>query len=142
MKYNLGDSWDGFDGGEYVFDERKEKNFRSGIWKILLCISGLVLIYIAKNHIEEIILVHNGNVIEAQYDAEKYIATYKNDEGVYRTYRLSDYFPAHDGDTIRLYYTNSVNDAIPRNTLSSRLLHYAIFGGLFVMCVWRIRKNR
>lgn len=141
MKYNLGDSWDGFDGGEYVFDERKEKSFHSGIWKVLLGLLGLILIYLVTDHVKEISLVRNGKAVEAQYDADKFIASFRDESGMYHTYNLSDYYPAHEDGMVRLYYMNNIGAARPRNTLSSRLRYYAIFGGLFVVCLWRIRKN-
>ena len=141
MKYNMGDSWDGFDAKQYVYDEHKEKNWRTGIWKILFCLMALIILYIITNHIDEIRLVKEGTMIEAEYDAKNSVALYWDENGSLHTYNLSSYYPAHEGDMVRLYYTDSINYARPRNTLSSRIFHYCFFGGLLALSVWRIKKN-
>ena len=87
MKYNLGDSWDGFDAKQYVYDEHKEKKWRTGIWKILACIMLLLIIYIVKDHIDEIRYVNKGTMIEAEYDAEKGIANVSYQCHIIRTTR-------------------------------------------------------
>lgn len=141
MKYNLGDSWDGFDSKQYVYDEHKEKGWRTGIWKVLACLSALVIIYIISNHVDEIRMVKNAEMIEAEYDAERGTARYVDDNGMLHTYNLSSYFPAHEEGMVRLYYIGSLNYARPRNSLASRLFYYLLFGGLFAICIWRIKKN-
>ena len=141
MKYNWGDSWDGFDAKQYVYDEHKEKKWRTGIWKILFCLMALIILYIITNHIDEIRLVKEGTMIEAEYDAKKSFAQDRDENGSLHIYNLSSYYPEHEGDMVRLYYTDSINYARPRNTLSSRIFHYCFFGGLLALSVWRIKKN-
>ena len=80
-------------------------------------------------------------MIEAEYDSEKSIARYWDDNGLLHIYNLSSYFPAHEDGIVRMYYIDSVNYAVPRNSLSSRLFYYFFFGGLLALCVWRIKKN-
>lgn len=141
MKYNLGDSWDGFDAGEYVYDERKEKKWRTGIWKVSICLTSLIILYLITDHIKEIRLVMEGTMIEAEYDEEKGIARYRDDKGMLHTYNMSSYFPAHEGGTIKLYYIGSVNYAMPRNTLASRVFYYLFFGAILAVSLWRLKKN-
>ena len=142
MKYNMGDSWDGFDAKQYVYDEHKEKNWSTGIWKILACIMLLVIIFIVKDHIDEIRYVNKGTMIEAEYDAEKGIARYWDDNGNLHIYDLSSYYvAADDSGILQMYYIGSLNYARPRNSLVSRLFFYFLFGGLLIISVWRIRKN-
>ena len=141
MKYNFGDSWDGFDAKEYVYDEHKEKKWRTGIWKILFCLMALIILYIITNHIDEIRLVKEGTMIEAEYDAKNSVARYWDENGLLHTYNLSSYYPEYEGNVVRLYYTDSLNYARPRNTLSSRIFLYCFFGVILALSVWRIKKN-
>ena len=39
-----------------------------------------------------------------------------------------------------MYYATNIDEATPENTLSSQLGYYIIFGILFAVSMWKIRK--
>ncbi len=142
MKYDWGDSWDGFDGSEHVYDEKKERGFRTGIWKVLCVIMAFMVIYLVNDHIKEIRFVDGAKVIEAHYyENSRSYARYMDENGQYYIFNLSAYIPEHDADTVKMYYRDDIRYARPRNSIGSRIFYYFFFGGLLLISIWRIRKN-
>lgn len=136
----MGESWDGFDGRNHNYDEKKDKKWNSGIWKLIACLSALMLIYIFTNHVKEILLEKQGICLEAEYDAEKMTARYTDENGQQYTYYLNAYDPEADGEHVKLYYRNNIRAARPRNSVVSFIKNYSFFGVIFGIAVWRIWK--
>ncbi|MGN0376749.1 MAG: hypothetical protein ACI4ED_03860 [Suilimivivens sp.] len=112
------------------------------IWIILAVISFLFLTGTALGHIDELSLRSWGHSFEAKYidDGTNVYAEYVDENDELHTFNLNGHSPIYDGDKIIMYYEYNVDEAIPQNTLSSWLLYYAIYGVVFVLSMWRIRK--
>ncbi len=134
--------WDGYDGTAHVYDEKKEKRYQSRIWLaaggVLLC----VLISMTVKCGREIYLLACGSRIEAEYSERggHRLAEYRDENGHPRILDISGFLPARNGDHITLYYTEKKTEAVPLISPAAWLAYYAIFGGLFALCVWRIRR--
>lgn len=137
----MGESWDGFDGRAQAYDEKEEKKWHSGIWKLIACLSALMIIYIFVNHMKDLLLVQQGICIEAEYDETKNLARYVDENGqVYVYSDLYNYdFKSEDGH-LKLYYRYNIHAARPRNVLMSYVKYYVFFGILFGISAWKIWK--
>lgn len=144
MKEYTDESWDGFDGKSYVYDEKKDKRYSSGIWKITALLSALMLIYIFSNHIKELNLIKQGTCIEAAYDEDKMTAWYADENGKRYNFILRSYYPANRNGYVRMYYINDIRYAQPETSPMVRLSHYMIFAVIFAVSarrIWKIYKK-
>lgn len=132
------DLMDGFDAGEYVFDERAEKRYHARIWIVIAACMAAGLLWGIFLHVKEISLKLHGNCIIAEYDAEKMHARYQDENGRVYLYGLGSYYPAYEGDSVRLYYRQNINDAVPATAPVFWLEAYALLGGIMGFCIWRI----
>lgn len=134
--------WDGFDGTAHVYDDKKEKHYQSRIWIVLACVTLVILISMVIKCGKEIYLINYGQRIDAVYSEEhgQLLARFRDENDMLRIIDISAYRPAHEGDRVILYYTDSKAEPRPVNTLLSWVLYYLFFGGLFGFCIWRIRK--
>lgn len=132
------DEWEGSGAGNSVYDEKEDKKYQARIWVCIAAVMAVVIIYLTGNLISEVHMILNANYIVAEYDVEHSIATYTTEDGRHCSFDVSGFYPKHDGDKIKMYYTDDVNMAIPQNTLISWLKNYAFVGVIFALCVWRI----
>ena len=135
--------WEGFDGQEITYDEKKEKRHEASIWFYLLGFSLIILCIILRNHVGEIITVYTGTCIEAKYAVSgngNEVATYYDEEGTPHFYNISGMNARIDGATVKLYYRDNINEAITIAPWHERLWHYSIFGVIFGISLWRILK--
>lgn len=140
MRDDVGDAWDGFDGREHLYDERKEKRWQKSIWRVLACVMGFMILYLISDQAEENRLVRQGSMVEAEYDALSLTARFWDEAGRRHTVNLNGYYPAHEGSRVRLYYEGNVEMARPLNSLPSKLFAYCFFGALLGLCLWRIKR--
>lgn len=136
-------AWEGFDGQEMIYDEKKEKRHEASIWFYLMGFSLIILGIIMYNHISEIITIHNGTCIEAKFSVMgngSEVATYYDADGRPHFYDVSGMNAEHDGTTIKLYYRDNINDALPKSAWYERIWHYSFFGVIFGISLWRILK--
>lgn len=136
-------AWEGFDGQETVYDEKKAKRHEASIWFYLLGFSLLILVIIIHNHMSEIITIQNGTCIEAKYSVMgngNEVATYYDDDGKPHFFNISGMNAVHDGSTVKLYYMDDINEAITKAPWYERLFHYSFFGVIFGISLWRILK--
>jgi hypothetical protein len=136
----MGESWDGFDGRDHVYDEKKDKKWNSGIWKLIGCLAALMLIYIFVNHMKDILLEKQGICLDAEYDEEKMVAIYQDENGQSYTYYLSGYKPESRDGRVKLYYRHNIRGARPRNSTVSFIKNYCFFVVILAISVWRIWK--
>ena len=134
-------SWDGFDGGEIVYDDKAEKVYHSKIWIVLGGIAALILISLCCRLGSEIMLKMNGNSIEAEYckDASKIYAWIYADDGKTYSVNLEQYFaPVHNGDSITLYYYDDITQAKPISQVSAWVGYFSFFGLILGISAWRL----
>lgn len=136
----MGESWDGFDGQAHNYDEKKEKKWSSGIWKVIACLSALMLIYIFVNQVKELLLVKQGICLEAEYDEEKMWAKYIDENGQWYTYYLNAYDPESKDGHVKLYYRHNIYAARPKSATMSFVKNYLFFSIIFGISMWRIWK--
>lgn len=112
------------------------------IWLVLAVVSFFLLVGTAFGHMDEISLRQWGHSFEAHYidDGTNVYAEYYDENNVLHTFNLNGHDPVHNGDKITMYYATSIDEATPENTLSSQLIYYAVFGALFVVSMWKIKK--
>ena len=112
------------------------------IWIILAIISFMFLVGTAFGHVDELSLRSWAHSFEAKYidDGTNVYAQYTDEENELHTFNLNGHSPVHDGDKITMYYASNVDDAVPQNTLSSWLKYYLIYGVVFGISMWQIRK--
>lgn len=136
-------AYDGFDNSCSVhsYDEKKEKWYEASIWVCIAVISGMILLYTIVEHSCEIYRMYWGKCVEAYYDEDRRIAVYTDQEGKEYKLTLGSYEPVYEGNTVKLYYTESIINARPANTMISWLRYYAFFGTLFGLSIWRIVKT-
>lgn len=136
-------SFDGFDGAEVVYDDRKEKQYQSRIWVLLLLIAGLMLLSFVFKLGEELVYKIRGTAIEAEYNetTAKNYARYCDENGKWYTYDMADFFaPKAEGDKIVLYYISDLEDARPMSAASAWLYCFGFFGVIFGISVWRLYR--
>lgn len=136
--YNTRNEYDGFDGGNKPYDDKKEKRFQADIWILLTSIFFLIFASSCYKHIDELHLVQKGACIEAEFHDSYYKATYYDENGKYYNFDISGYAPVVDGDIIRLYYKDDIAKARPANTGSSWLGIHLLFGALSALSMWRL----
>lgn len=136
----MGESWDGFDGRDSYYDEKKDKKWNSTIWKLIACLSALMLLYIFVNQMRDVLLVKQGICLDAEYDEEKMVAIYKDENGQQYTYSLNSYSPESKDGRVKLYYRYNIRAARPRNSTISFVKNYCFFSIIFAIAVWRIWK--
>ena len=135
--YNV-DLLDGFDGREIVYDEKKEKSYQARIWWALFAAAVLILLRGVTFHIDERKMVYSGNKIVAEYNESTAQAVYREEDGAFHQYDISGFTAEHDGDTITLYYEDTVAYAEPIHTVGFWLKTYLIFGTASLFCGWRL----
>lgn len=120
---------------------KKEKGLNI-IWVILAIVSFMVLISTVFGHMNEFSLKKWGYSIEADYivDGDNVYAEYLDENGELHTFNLNGHTPVHNGDKVMLYHAGSIDDATPENTFSSMLIYYVIFGIIFAVSMWMIKK--
>ncbi len=140
-KAREGNMWDGFDGREIVYDDKKEKSYHSRIWIVFLVIGVLMFISLFGRLGSEILLRMNGNTIEADYckDAAKTYARVYDEDGKLYTINLAQFFtPVHDGDKITLYYYDDIIKARPMSSMSAWVGYFGFFGLMLGISIWRL----
>lgn len=135
--------WDGFDNGQVVYDDRKEKQYHSRIWMILLIIAGAMILSLFWRLGEDLVYKTRGTAIVAEYekDATKSYARYYDENRKLYTYNMSDFFaPKPQGDRITLYYLSDLEEARPMSRASVWISYFAFFGAIFGICLWRLYR--
>lgn len=134
--------WDGFDGREIVYDDKKEKAYHSRIWVVLGGIAALILLSLFYQLGKEIVLRINGNKVEAEYyeDALKSYAVFYDENEEKYSVNLSQFFtPVHEGEKITLYYYEDIMEARPMSKPSAWLGYFGFFGVILGVSLWRLR---
>lgn len=132
--------WDGFDGNATIYNEKEEKSYQARIWWALFVVALLVIVRGVYGQIKEYRVVSVGNTIICDYNEETMQASYKDPEGRFRMYDISGYDPQYEGKQITLYYTDSIEFAIPKNTLWSWVKIYVMFGAALFFVSWRLYR--
>ncbi|MGN1180240.1 MAG: hypothetical protein ACI4SD_03415, partial [Suilimivivens sp.] len=114
----------------------------NAIWIVLAIISFMFLVGTAFGHVDELSLRSWGHSFDAKFieDENGVYAEYVDENEELHTFNLGGHSPVHDGDKITMYYATDIDDALPQNTLSSWLLYYVIYGVVFGISMWQIRK--
>lgn len=146
MKHRLAEThnaWEGFDTGENSYNEKEDQRYQSAIWKFLLLLSVLMLAFVVFIHIKELNTIHNGTSFVADYYVDtqgRSMASYHDTTGRLHVYQISAERAIINGDTITMYYTDDINDAIIQSTWTSWVWYYLIFGIIFAISLWRLIK--
>lgn len=143
IKKNNIDLWDGFDNTESVYDDRKEKQFHSRIWVVLVLVAGGMLLSLFWQLGKDLVYKTRGTAIVADYekDATKCYARYYDEDRNLYTYNMSDFFaPKADGDKIVLYYLTDLTEVRPMSLLSVWLVYFSFFSVMFGICIWRLYR--
>lgn len=152
MKYNRDteNPWEGFDGGQNIYDKKEEKSWHSRIWLFLFLFGLFMCLVVGIYLIREQHLVKHGATVTAEYQPDTGVAVFWDESGRFHSVRVSLFTPAINSDnTVTLYYDASapdgVYDAIPRNKPSSYVRLFIFFGAIaalgLVMTI-RIRKEK
>lgn len=120
----------------------KKQKYINTIWLIVAVVSFFVLVGTAFGHMNEISLKQWGHSFEADYieDGINVYAEYYDENQQLHTFNLNGHSPVHNGNKITMYYATNIDEATPENTLSSQLGYYIVFGALFAVSMWKIRK--
>lgn len=135
--------FDGFDGTEFVYDDRKEKQYHSKIWIVLLTLAVVLICSLFWQLGKDMLYKTKGTAIVADYekDATKCYARYYDEEENLHTYNMSNFFaPKADGDKIVLYYIADLSEARPMSLLSVWLGYFCFFGMMCGISVWRLYR--
>lgn len=120
------------------------KQYLKAVSLIAAIISFLLLMGTVMGHVDEIRLKNWGHSITAEYHEEegRVYAEYYDDNKELHTYNLNGYSLIHDGDKITLYYEYYVDEAIPESTLISWLQYYVVYGLIFAVSMWYLRREK
>lgn len=120
------------------------KQYLKAVSLIAAIMSFLLLMGTIMGHMDEIRLKNWGYSIAAEYHEEdgRIYAEYYDDKNVLHTYNLNGYSLIHEGDKITLYYEYYVDEAIPESTLASWFQYYAVYGVIFAISMWYLRKEK
>ena len=132
--------WDGFDSGNQVYDEKKDKNYQARIWICLAIVMGIVLFILVSNLVKEITVLNRGTEFVAEVVQEGRAAKYRDENGTSYYFDLTSFYPRHDGVHVSMYYLDDIYKARPQNTLVSWFGNFGFFGAAFGFCMWRIWK--
>lgn len=118
------------------------KRILNTMWVVVMVVSFVTLIGTLFGHMEELGAVQWGASIVADYKEEggRVYAEYYDENGQQYLFNLAGHDPIVDGDKVTLYYTSGLQNATPRNTLSSYLGYYVVFGALFGISLWKLRR--
>lgn len=143
MKQRIGDAWDGFDRGEYVYNESSEKKYHSTLWKVLAGVFLLTLLVLTVSLVKELTLVFYGQKIEADYYVDsngRAKAGYYDADRNFYAYDFTGMEAVHDEDSITLYYTDNIRKAVLRTPWWYWARRYTFFLVLAGFSIWRIYK--
>ena len=129
-----------------VMDEetRNEKWYQASVWVGLAVFSLFVLCCTTFHFVREQITMRYGHCIEADYmenNIGNKIATYVDENHQVHSYTLNDFNPVVDGNKVKLYYREYIENAVPQNTVWTWVGDYFLFGAMFAFNVWRIVVN-
>lgn len=153
MKFNRDaeNPWEGFDGGQYVYDKKEEKSWHSRIWLFLFLFGAFMCLITGIYLIRERHLITNGASITAEYQPDTGVAVFWDESGRYHSVRVNLFSPEIRSDnTLTLYYddekADGVYDAVPKNKPSFYIRLFAFFGaiaalGLIMTIRIRIEKG-
>lgn len=133
--------WDGFDKAEYHYDEKKEKRYQSSIWKYLFALASIMLILTSYKFIEELNFIINGSSFVASYDVDNdgaEIVRYFDEDKNFYMFNVTGLNAVHEETTIKMYYLDDMNEAVPRTVWWLWFFYYAFFGIIFGISLWKI----
>lgn len=120
----------------------KKTKYINTLWLAAAVMSFFLLIGTAFGHMEEISLKQLAHSLEADYidDGNNRYAEYYDENHELHRYNLNSHSPIHSGDKITLYYAANIDEAVPENTVLSWLAYYIIYGSVFALSMWKVRK--
>lgn len=128
-------------------EKKNEQWYQASVWVGLAVFSLFVLCCTTFQFVREQVIMRTGTCIEAEYFESKQaggvykLASYVDENGQVHNYQLNDFNPVIDGDTVKLYYTEYIENAVPQNTTFTWIGDYLLFGAMLVFNIWRIVKN-
>lgn len=141
---NMG--FEGFDSSDDYHmseaEQRKENWSQSKIWIILGVFMFLCLVMTIFMSGKEILLVLNGNCVEAEYTGDEKSVEIQDDQGNKYYINVNDTFISAKKGVLKLYYYgDNMRSAKPVTAAWYWLIMYCIWVPLVLLCVWRIHKN-
>lgn len=120
----------------------KKTKYINTLWLVATVMSFFLLIGTAFGHMDEISLKQLAHSLEADYidDGNNRYADYYDENNELHRYNLNSHSPIHNGDKITLYYAADIDEAVPENTPWSWLFYYAVYGGIFGVSMWKVKK--
>lgn len=120
----------------------KKRRIMNTIWLVLAVVSFFSLIGTAFGHMSEISARQWGHSFEADYieDEQGVRAEYLDENGELHSFNLNGHDPVHTDGKVMMYYTTDMDGATPENKLSSQLVYYVLFGAVFGVSMWKVKK--
>ncbi len=137
------DAWEGFDGGEYVYNEKAEKRYESSVWRFLAGAAILMLCFVIFMQAKELVIITTGNRIEAAYSESlngAETAKYVDTNGKIHLYDVTGLNSVHTEEEIILYYVENIDEAIPKTSWKQWIVYYSFFAVVGGISIWRLRK--
>lgn len=128
----------GFDNGEYIVDEKKERFYHARIWIFVGTIAILIFLSLIYSSISETILHSTGTMIELDYKNGSAYGTLE--DGSHIGFDLSGQNVLTRDGKIRLYYTDNVYSAKPETDPMFYIKSFSVFGILSLICVLKIYR--
>lgn len=128
-------------------ENREEKWYQASVWVGLAVFSLFVLCCTTFQFVREQVIMKTGYCIEADYFESKQaggiyrLASYVDENGQVHKYQLNDFNPVIEGNIVKLYYTEFIENAVPQNTALTWVGDYFIFGSMLAFNIWRIIAN-
>lgn len=136
----MDDAWEGFNGNEKNYDEKKEKSYQARIWWLIQIIGLGILVSLVVMQIKDFRRTQVYQCVQAEYvDSEKKLVSYRNEQGAELFYYMPSYSVKETKDgKVLLYYQNDSRYAEAIPTFASWVPYYLFFGLLTVLSGWRL----
>lgn len=124
-------------------EQRKENWEQSKIWIALGVVMAICLVITVYMSARDILLVMNGNCVEAKYDSSNACATIHDENGKNYTISTGDLFITSDKSGIIkvYYYGDNISSAKPVTAWQYWLVMYCIWIPLLGLCIFFTYRN-
>ena len=134
-------AWEGFDGNQQHYDEKKEKQYQARIWWCLGLIGLGIFISLIVNQIKYYQVTQTYQCIEAEYvNDNSNRVHYYNDDGVEFFYEVPSH-PVKGADgKVFLYYEEDCRYVRTVDTFLSWLPQYLFFTAITLFSIWKLQR--
>lgn len=131
--------WEGFDGCQKHYDDKKEKHYQAKIWWCLGVIGVGILISIMVRQVKDLVITQTYQCVEAEYFGNTGDRVhYFTEEGVELFYVLPGHSVKEKDGKVLLYYEEDMRYATAIDTFEAWLPYYIFFGVMSAISIWRL----